>query len=256
MPDSQTDVLILGAGVAGLAAAGSLSHAGMRVIVLEARDRVGGRVLTTHPADANVAIELGAEFIHGRPPETFELIKGAGIDALKITGEPFCSNQVAIRRCDIWGKIEKILDRLPKDPPPDLTFQQFMDSLGPKTNAAEISEDDKYPAYAYIRGFHAAHPNEISVQSLVEGLEAENKIDGESQFRLPQGYDRVVDVLQKRLLSERASIELNTKVLRVDWKAGSVRVEALQSGDKVQIFGYASGKYAAARAASGRLGDV
>jgi monoamine oxidase len=111
-----------------------------------------------------------------------------------------------------------------------------MDSLNPKTNTADISEDDKYAAYAYVRGFHAAHPNEISVQSLVEGLEAEEKIDGESQFRLPQGYDHVVDVLQRRLVSERVSIELNTKVMRVDWKAGSVRVEALQSGDKIVRF--------------------
>ena len=46
MSDATADVLVLGAGVAGLAAAQALSQAGLRVIVLEARDRVGGRVFT------------------------------------------------------------------------------------------------------------------------------------------------------------------------------------------------------------------
>jgi len=44
--NEDTDVLIIGAGAAGLAAARELSHAGIRVIILEARDRIGGRINT------------------------------------------------------------------------------------------------------------------------------------------------------------------------------------------------------------------
>jgi monoamine oxidase len=236
MPDSQSDVLILGAGVAGLAAARDLSRAGLRVAVLEARDRVGGRVLTVHPPDVNVAIELGAEFVHGRPPETFELIKEAGIDARLITGDPFCSNQATIGRCDFWGRIEKVLERLPKNAPSDLSFKQFVDSLGKNPGDADISEDDKFAACNYVRGFHAAHPEEISVQSLVEGIEAEEKIDGDSQFRFSEGYDRLLGVLQKRVESGGARVELNTRVTHVEWKPGSVRLDALQSGDQSATF--------------------
>jgi monoamine oxidase len=232
MPDLQSDVLILGAGVAGLAAAARLSHAGLRVTVLEARDRVGGRVLTLHPADANVAIELGAEFVHGRPPEIFELIKDAGIDARKITGEPFCSNHAALGRCDFWGKIEKVLELMPKDAPPELSFEQFIASLDKNPDAADIRDDDKFAACNYVRGFHAAHPEEISVQSLVEGMEAEEEIDGDSQFRLPKGYDQIVTALQKRVVSGGAHVELNTTVTHVEWKMGSVDVDALQGGNK------------------------
>src|ERR1041384_5962928 len=66
----RIDVLVLGAGAAGLAAARDLSQAGLRVTVIEARPRVGGRILTLHDPRSPVPIELGAEFVHGEAPET------------------------------------------------------------------------------------------------------------------------------------------------------------------------------------------
>src|SRR4029077_8915467 len=69
----RVDVLVLGAGAAGLAAARDLSHAGLRVTVIEARPRVGGRILTLHDPRSPVPIELGAEFIHGEAAETLPL---------------------------------------------------------------------------------------------------------------------------------------------------------------------------------------
>ncbi|MEY4225940.1 MAG: hypothetical protein RL190_697, partial [Actinomycetota bacterium] len=56
-------VAVIGAGVAGLAAAGALREAGARVAVLEARDRIGGRVCTD--ASWGVPVELGAAWVHG-----------------------------------------------------------------------------------------------------------------------------------------------------------------------------------------------
>jgi protoporphyrinogen oxidase len=63
----ETDTLIVGAGMAGLTAARTLAEAGVPVTVVEARNRVGGRILSHHIGEH--AIELVAEFIHGRPPE-------------------------------------------------------------------------------------------------------------------------------------------------------------------------------------------
>src|SRR6266852_1286399 len=77
----RVDVLVLGAGAAGLAAARDLSHAGLHVTVIEARPRVGGRVFTVHDPRSPVPLELGAEFIHGESAETLPLARAAGLAA-------------------------------------------------------------------------------------------------------------------------------------------------------------------------------
>lgn len=61
-------VLVLGAGIAGLSAAYHLKGAGIEATVLEARDRIGGRVWTDRDF-ADIPIEFGAELIHGRSAE-------------------------------------------------------------------------------------------------------------------------------------------------------------------------------------------
>src|SRR5204863_2859464 len=220
MESFQPDVLIIGAGVAGLAAAGKLSQAGVRVFVLEARDRIGGRVLTIHPSEFETAVELGAEFVHGHPPEVFDLISGADIRAVKIKGQPFCSNEHGIGKCDFWERIEKVLDAMKKHGLPQRSFEAFVKQL----QDPEISDEDKRAACMYVRGSHAAHPEEISVQSLIEGIEAEEKIDGDTQFRLPQGYDQLVSELKKKVDRARARVELGTEVKRARWKSGYVEV--------------------------------
>ena len=61
----DADVIIIGAGAAGLAAARELSAAQLNVIILEARDRIGGRI---HTYFDKWPIELGAEFVHASRP--------------------------------------------------------------------------------------------------------------------------------------------------------------------------------------------
>ena len=60
---SDVDVVIVGAGMAGLAAASALVDAGVATIVLEGRDRIGGRIWTDR--SLGVPLELGASWIHG-----------------------------------------------------------------------------------------------------------------------------------------------------------------------------------------------
>jgi monoamine oxidase len=226
------DVLIIGAGVAGLAGAGMLSRAGVRVLVLEARDHIGGRIATIHPAGLNVAIELGAEFVHGRPPETFELINDSNLKISRIQGEPFCSSEAGLAPCDFWSRIEKVLEKMKKEGLPQQSFDAFVRSL----RDPQITEKDKRAACNYVRGFHAAHPEEISVQSLIEGIEAEDEIDGDSQFRLPQGYDCLVTALNDKLDREHSRIQLNAAVKSVTWKPDCVTVEAKSSTAAEQRF--------------------
>jgi monoamine oxidase len=83
------DILIIGAGAAGLLAARELAAAGRRVCLLEARDRVGGRVHTIQPAGFTQPIEAGAEFMHGDVPLTKSLLQEAGIKWAATAGRTY-----------------------------------------------------------------------------------------------------------------------------------------------------------------------
>src|SRR5262247_413854 len=66
------DVVVIGAGMAGLTAARDMLAAGLDVVVLEARDRVGGRIHPLHEP-APHGVEVGAQMIHGSRAPTWEL---------------------------------------------------------------------------------------------------------------------------------------------------------------------------------------
>src|SRR2546423_14638360 len=85
--DRAVDVAIVGAGVAGLAAMRVLIDAGLRVCVLEARDRIGGRIYTLHDDRVPHAIELGAEFVHGSAEGLVELANEARRSEERRVGE-------------------------------------------------------------------------------------------------------------------------------------------------------------------------
>ncbi|MCA9905800.1 MAG: FAD-dependent oxidoreductase, partial [Anaerolineae bacterium] len=83
MNTTTWDVIVVGAGAAGLAAARLLQDAGLEVCVLEARDRIGGRIWTANDF-ADFPVELGAEFIHGERTVTNALISEAGLQTIEV----------------------------------------------------------------------------------------------------------------------------------------------------------------------------
>ncbi len=100
MAERDCDVMIIGAGVAGLAAAGELHRAGMRILVLEARNRIGGRILTRHDPLSPAPIELGAEFVHGKQAELLHLISRARLRLRKVSGPHRCMRKGRLDECD------------------------------------------------------------------------------------------------------------------------------------------------------------
>src|SRR5581483_7785936 len=168
------DVIVIGAGVAGLAAAGELGKAGLRVILLEARDRVGGRILTLHPTSINHPVELGAEFIHGLSDEIWDIVRKIGLETHEVQGEMWCERDDQLSPCgDFFDEVENILGK-EKPSQPDRSFVDFLEGECGKCNR---EEQDR--AYSYVEGFHASFPERISANELVRSTEADQEIDGE-----------------------------------------------------------------------------
>src|SRR5436190_20965385 len=108
----RVDVSVLGAGAAGLAAARDLSQAGLRVTVIEARPRIGGRILTLHDPRSPVPLELGAEFVHGEAPETLAVARAAGLALVEL---PDVHELVSSGRFKAMGDFWEIVNRMNKD---------------------------------------------------------------------------------------------------------------------------------------------
>jgi monoamine oxidase len=212
------DVLIVGAGAAGLSAAVELSRAGMNVAIVEARARVGGRMYTVQDPATDAAVELGAEFIHGLAPEIWEVAQREKIPIFELEGENWCERHGKMSECVSMPEVDKVFRRLERRNP-DESFLEFMERWCP-----DLSEAGKRWAMGYISGFHAADPALISVNSLVFGMSADEKIEGDRSFRMRGGYHALIDVFERQLAAAKVAIYLNTTVKEVQWSKGQVSV--------------------------------
>ncbi|MBA2682795.1 MAG: FAD-dependent oxidoreductase, partial [Ktedonobacteraceae bacterium] len=79
MNERTADVVVVGAGLAGLMAARTLRAYGVDVVVVEARDRVGGRTYSTHAADGTTVIDLGGQWIGPNQQRLGKLAEELGV---------------------------------------------------------------------------------------------------------------------------------------------------------------------------------
>ena len=220
----DADIIIIGAGAAGLAAARELSSAGLSVIVLEARDRIGGRInthLDTCP------IELGAEFVHGKPPETLAIVERAQLELQPIPNRHWHFHDGVLTKSDeFWSRVEDVMEEMSSYKGADQDFTSFLRHYKQKTHI----EDIESIATLYVEGFHAAHADQISVQGLNKTNEAAAEIEDDEQFRLPNGYSPVAHSLHDDAVSAGTVFHLSTTVDEVYWKRD--RVEVITTASK------------------------
>src|SRR5687767_13801241 len=119
LSNSVVDVVIIGAGAAGLAAAEKLAHTRRSALIVEARDRIGGRAWSHHEPGLPVPIELGAEFIHGRAEPTFTLLEKAGRAAIDCAGRSRAERWMLrqgklVPSDDLFAQIRVALKRMPE----------------------------------------------------------------------------------------------------------------------------------------------
>jgi UDP-galactopyranose mutase len=130
------DLIVVGAGAAGLSAAVKVARSGFSVHTVEARSRIGGRMFTLRDPVWQVPIELGAEFIHGLPPEIWNPLERQQSDIAEVVGEPWCSINGQLSRCNFFSSVESILEKM-NCRGSDESFLSFLDRRFPDSTASK-----------------------------------------------------------------------------------------------------------------------
>jgi len=220
MPQTDFDVVVIGAGVSGLTASRELERAGFRALCLEARDRIGGRILTVRDPGSPLPFELGAEFIHGRPPEIWEIVGSASLGvydcadaAVRIKGG------VVQRKEDVWELVTQLMEEMKKAAAKgtDEPFSSFLEKSPHSPEAKELTT-------SFIEGFNAARKEIIGIASLAEDTEASDRIDGDRSFRFLSGYDSVPFHIFRTIKGTTKVVRLHSILRKVEWRPGFVKL--------------------------------
>jgi monoamine oxidase len=219
------DVVIVGAGAAGIAAAAVLVDEGVNVRVLEARSRIGGRAWTLRHEHTRAAIELGAEFVHGSARLTERLAVESGTLIADIAGDQWRAARGRFSPIDdFFERVGRVMARLDAGREPDRTFGDAMRARRDRGRGA-----DARLARTFVQGFHAADVDEIGERALAAGGVPG---DDEAAFRhgrLVTGYGPLLAHHARACLDR---VRFDSVVERVRWRRGGADVE-LRGADSV-----------------------
>jgi monoamine oxidase len=214
-----TDVLVIGAGIAGLAAARELMRRGIDVDVLEARERIGGRIHTVHDV-CGMPVEAGAEFIHGVHAATWPDVARAGLttrpcpnttDSMFDLGYGARWLPLVLAHPAVWPTFT-ILRRIARAGPTDLSAREFVERAGYRGRARTL-------AAMVLTAHLPGSLDEIGVVGLVE--DGVLKLERGRNLRIAEGYGRLAEGIATGVPVEHGFI-----VESVEWGAGRVRVRA------------------------------
>lgn len=234
------NVLVIGAGIAGLSAAYHLKQAGIAATVLEARDRIGGRVWTNRDF-ADIPVEFGAELIHGRSSavNTWAWVEKLGLktwhwnklddsmirtengDWLTMGEARAASAELNVTRS--WDLGDAPAPRDDEDLGAYLRRIGFSEAQLRYVQRSFANAEGESMEYLNAAA-HAPHPTAASGGAKVVDS---NGDDDDGDYRILDGYDSYYE-----RLADGLDIRLNCAVQAIDW-TGDVRV-SLSGGERFQ----------------------
>jgi monoamine oxidase len=206
------DVIVVGAGVAGLSAARALARSGLNVCVLEARDRLGGRIWTLR-MPGHPPLELGAEFVHGEPPQLLRELHRARLELGSAEGRylsPWRGRLVDAQKAFEGGMAAMAEPEAPDEPIGRFIRRRLKGQ--PLTRAL---------ALGFAEGFYAADARTASALAIGNMSRAAEAEAGDTLHRVLGGYDGLVAHLAQGL-----DVRLSTDVREIRWRPGEVRIGA------------------------------
>ncbi len=215
------DVIVLGAGIAGLTAARQMASAGLRVHVVEARNRVGGRILSR--TVGKEVVELGAEFIHGKPPILWNLMDEAGLETYELGGKNFCWEHDTLQPCGgDFGRDFGWLEALKNWDREDCSFAEYLDMM-------HVPQASRKRLIGFVEGFNAADHRVIGVAALGKQQVVEDATEGDRMFHVRGGYAQVPQFLARQIEQLGGTISTETRASKIRWKQGSVEIDCLHN---------------------------
>lgn len=231
------DVVVVGAGAAGLMAGAELARADRSVLLLDARARVGGRIWTRREPGLAVPVELGAEFIHGHAAITRDLLAAAGLAVVDAADLHLTVHQGELeRRPDFFPGLRRALDSVT-----GVLAQQDMsfDDLLERHLAATLSADERQRARRMAEGFDAADTARASARAIVAEWLGD-VLGAGPQSRPRDGYAALLQALLASFEPASPSgaaraLQLDSVIREVRWSAGSVEVAGERAGAPFEI---------------------
>jgi len=210
-----TDVLVVGAGAAGLMAARELARAGERVTIVEARDRCGGRIYPLPVGEFGYPAEGGAEFVHGAAPVTRALMREAGVLLQRRTGTRWSQRTGTLLPDEPSfphaGRFYEVLRSVKTDlPVADFLRTHF---------AGSEYERLRRSVTRTVEGYDAADPARFSTFALRDEWTARD--DGE-HGRIEKGYGALIDYLESECRRHGAAIRFEAGVAAIERSPGGI----------------------------------
>jgi len=224
-------IIVIGAGAAGLMASCELIKRKYSVTIIEARNRIGGRIHTLSNHFSR-PVDVGAEFVHGDQPITKDLAGKSNVTLQRLTGNHFRIANGTVHESDFFNaEWSAMLDRL-GELDSDMPMAEFLD----KHFNQQKNKDFYASIKGFVEGYDAADLDRVSALALKEEW---MNTDDEQQYHLKGSYISLLQQLESEIVAGGGQLLLSAPVRTILWTTGKVQVILMDNtiieGDKVIV---------------------